>query len=199
MTCSVGALSLSLIKSCHFRYLFSVSVMTSRGPTSIRVVYSDGYFRFDSDGDKASLSGQKPSASSNVADISKHRRCVVHMILHYTNHLQPKTDKSGPTSDVETLNSDATSSDEINTTTTNTSGANDKSQFLCSWIGRNGKKVMSVSMSQPLPKTKMPTLQQLSRSYVNKHLNLWTNIEQVNDMSLPISLQKYLKKYPYPV
>ena len=173
--------------------------MTSRGPTSIRVVYWNGAFRFDSDGDEGRNVRRKLHVSND-----DYRQCVVHMILHYTKYLvkkTSKTDNSEPSlqkTDVSKIN--ATSSDEKleEIDTNNDSESNERGQFMCSWVSRSGRKTMPVLLSQPQPKT-LFSLQQLSRFSLNKHLKLWKNREKVQQLPLPSSLQAYLKKYPYPI
>lgn len=53
------------------RYLFSLSVQTSRGPTSVRIHYSNGHFRLD--------------AETNLAPVLPQFDCVVKLIEYYVN------------------------------------------------------------------------------------------------------------------
>ena len=174
--------------------------MTARGPTSIRVVYTDGYFRFDSDGDKTSTTSRKSSTSNEITEIPRHRQCVIHMILHYTAHLSTKNKKSIQNTTFQ-ANSDtsASSSGDINENLINANGTNEQCQFMCSWMGRSGKKVMPVSISQPLTKGRPSSLKQLSRACINKHLTTWKTPEQIEKLPLGPAMQKYIRKYPYPV
>ena len=177
-----------------------MSVMTSRGPTSIRVVYVDGYFRFDSDGDKTNSRVRKPSVSNEFTEIPKHRQCVVHMILHYTSHLSLESQQSTQNVNLRTkFDSSASSSGEISESLTDVSKNKEQCQFMCSWMGRSGKKVMPVSISQPLNKNKPLSLKHLSRVCINKHIGTWKYPQNVQRLPLSSSLQKYVKKYPYPV
>ena len=178
--------------------------MTSRGPTSIRIVYSNGSFRFDSDGDD-SRGSRRNSGTNDPSEIPAHRRCVVRMILYYTNHLL--VSKSNQTPNVSNLCSEAdskstsSSSDDKSESNTNASGVNkssERGQFMCSWMGRTGKKVMPVQIENPQP-MKFLTLQKLSRACINNHIKLWKNLDKAQELPLPSSLQAYLKKYPYPI
>lgn len=51
------------------RYLFSLSVQTERGPTSVRLFYANGYFRFD--------------AQTHLQPVMPHFSCVVELVQHY--------------------------------------------------------------------------------------------------------------------
>lgn len=175
--------------------------MTSRGPTSIRIVYSNGSFRFDSDGEDSRVP-RRESNSNELSEIPPHRRCVVRMILHYTNHIS--SSKSNQTTKIcSETDSKATSSpgDDNNVNDMNTNGVskrNERGQFMCSWMGRSGKKVMPVQIEEPQP-INFLSLQKLSRACISKHLKLWKNLDKVNNLPLPGPLQTYLRKYPYPI
>lgn len=51
------------------RFLFSLSVQTERGPTSVRLFYANGYFRFD--------------AQPHLQPVMPQFPCVVELVQHY--------------------------------------------------------------------------------------------------------------------
>ncbi|RZF37200.1 hypothetical protein LSTR_LSTR016820, partial [Laodelphax striatellus] len=51
------------------RYLFSLSVQTDRGPTSVRLHYADGHFRLD--------------AEAKIIPLMPLFNCVVKLVQHY--------------------------------------------------------------------------------------------------------------------
>ena len=55
--------------SSDSRFLFSLSVQTERGPTSVRIRYSDGKFQLDTD---EKFNGTLPKEESVIALIERH-------------------------------------------------------------------------------------------------------------------------------
>lgn len=62
--------------SMDARYLFSLSVQTERGPTSVRLFYANGYFRFD--------------AQPHLEDVMPQFPCVVELVQHYVSQSEQK-------------------------------------------------------------------------------------------------------------
>ncbi|CAK8695562.1 unnamed protein product [Clavelina lepadiformis] len=195
------------------RYLFSLSLLTKRGPTSIRIVYSNGLFRFDSEREDESHRRRRPLSASFPRPKGERRQCVIHMILHYTKYLMrkskckqeedvssdvncPHTDTSSRTNSYESRSESDRS--QPNGGQSKRNGAKDDGLFMCYWMERGGRKEIPVLLTHPQPK-KVHNLQHLSRLAISKHLRLWSNHELVQDLPLPELLQNYVRKYPYPI
>uniref|UniRef100_H2YJG2 Suppressor of cytokine signaling 2 n=1 Tax=Ciona savignyi TaxID=51511 RepID=H2YJG2_CIOSA len=157
------------------RFLYSLSLMTKSGPTSIRIVYNGGRFRFDSERDDVTSESRHPRSDT------ERRSCVVHMILRYTEYLRRHNELCN--------NSAATSRGDEKS---------DRGQFMCYWMDNGGRREIPVLLTHPLPK-KLISLQHSTRICLNKKYRIWETPELVDKFPLPVLMKSYIKKYPYPV
>lgn len=187
------------------KYLFSLSVKTKRGPTSIRIVHENGYFRFDSELNEAQRLARNAASSGDsstnrkghpnyVHRITKKFTCVIHLVLYYTKHLLQNCPEE---------NNDA---NEMTVPNDEAIGLNREDKpgelFMCYWVTRNGRKEIPVLLSTPLPRKQFfPSLQSLCRNALSKEYELWdpANQDFVDRKELPTSLRRFIKQYPYPI
>lgn len=166
--------------------------MTARGPTSIRIVYSDGTFHFESEQDE-STGPEKKSTVSDRRSRSR-RECAVRMILHYTSCISRSI--AAPASVPTHSNSNPTESSP--TTRTEDGTASESGRFMCYWMGREGRREIPVELTRPID-SGIASLQHLTRTSLNRHCRLWENPFTIANLPLPYVLRNYISKYPYPV
>nr|XP_009861817.1 suppressor of cytokine signaling isoform X1 [Ciona intestinalis] len=164
------------------RYLYSLSLMTKSGPTSIRIVYNNGRFRFDSERDDVTNESRQSQTRSDI----DRRSCVVHMVLRYTSYL--RQDRNNEHCCVNNTNSPSPPSE----------GKSERGQFMCYWVDQGGRREIPVLLTHPLHK-KTISLQHLTRICLNKNYRFWENPSLGDSLPLPIPMKNYIKRYPYPV
>nr|CAB3231341.1 SOCS1/2/3/CIS suppressor of cytokine signaling [Phallusia mammillata] len=178
--------------SSDSRFLFSMSLMTRRGATSIRIVYKNGRFGFDSE-------ESEPSKKSSKSH--RHRtertKCVIRMILHYTNALATKKQRHSIEDHHDSVANPSGGNMHSNGATRGGS-ASEKRQFLCYSIDRGTRKEIPIQLVRPVGGG-VRSLQQISRACINKQCRLWENPSVIEDLPLPAVLKKYVRKYPYPI
>ena len=168
-----------------FRYLFSLSFVTRRGPTSIRILYKNGRFLLDSE--KEQMKQTQEKASSRDASLDS---CVIGMVLKYTGHLREVTTTSlegnAPVNNHRYIN------DKLSTTS-------DHQGFSCYWFDKGLRQEIMVDLIQPLNKSNVTSLKSLCRLHINKSLRTWEAIDKVSELPLTEAIRSYIKNYPYPV
>lgn len=178
---------------------------TKRGPTSIRIVHENGYFRFDSELNEAQRQASNAASSGDsstnrkghpnyVHRITKKFTCVIHLVLYYTKHLLQNSHE---------MNNNA---NELTATNGDVVGLNREDKpgelFMCYWVTRSGRKEIPVLLSTPLPrKTFFPSLQSLCRNALSEKYELWDpdNQDFIERKELPTPLRRFIQQYPYPI
>lgn len=127
--------------SSDSNYLFSLSVKTARGTTSVRIDYDQGKFSLDSD----------DAIRSNAPSYD----CVVRLINHYIE-LSRAEDKSR---EIDLADED-TNSNEMRP-------RKGSGQFV--WLEPSGRKDTDASIRKPL-RSDVPSLQHLCRCSINRQL-----------------------------
>lgn len=156
------------------RYLFSLSVMTVRGPTSIRLIFSRGSFRIETSG-----------------IISPRSPCVVSLIVRMaflsrnaTSAQQPITEQSEVSlvGNVDDVDEDADSSHvQVDERVT---------FFMDPHVARPVPSRSNPALLERPLLFKVPSLKHLSRVTVNKY-NLSNFCNE--------TLHEYIHQYPYPI
>ena len=167
--------------------------MTEFGPTSIRIVYSDGKFSFDS-------FACERSHSTQAAD--EYETCVIYMILRHTEYLNDNDKENLLSNQKESIFSSilppgGCEIDKI-TNSKNECKVAPPGVFLCSWMGPNGVEKFPLVLVNPHSKG-VPTLNEKTRLSINKELALWKNPKKAENLPLSSDFRKYLKLYPYPI
>ena len=163
--------------------------MTKIGISSIRIVYSGGSFHFETDTEERKRKSSDSSANSQRKNDEK---CVINMVLLFTEFLQEnvsnRLNKSGaPYSDNEETKKNTARKTK-----------SDSEKFVCSL--RNAGVLQKFQVHLKYPKRRnFPSLKELSRFVINQKYSLWKNSTQINCLCLPFELKQYLNMYPYPV
>ncbi|XP_039256086.2 uncharacterized protein LOC120332833 [Styela clava] len=198
------------------KHLFSLSVKTGQGPTSIRTIYNEGEFRFDyesrtnsnrTDNSNSTRSGDHPPYVKKIAPVFT---CVVGMVLFYAKRLEierrstrkfMKRNSQCERCAALKKSNNSNPSPQDDAVSTLCSEHRRQEQFICYWESRNGLRheipvLLSKAVSKPHT---FPSLQRLCRQTLNTSQKLWVNDHIVDELPLPNPLKKYLKKYPYPI
>ena len=167
------------------------------GPTSIRIVYLNGKFDFESD---ESGSNRKRSSSSIPNPfLEEFQQCVVHLILHYTELLGERCENKN---DKETsFTSLLPSSDNLADKSINASDVVSPDlpvAFLCTRRGPTGLQKFPLVLGRPHCR-RTPSLCEQARIAINKQTKLWDNPHEANSFPLSNDFINFLKIYPYPI
>lgn len=163
------------------RFLFSLSVQTDRGPTSVRLLYIAGGFRLD--------------AEPHLAPTMPLFPCVLQLIEHYAESRSKRV--SAPVQP------------PANTTGTDghQSRAGNRVQV---WVDACGQVYSQILLTAPRRHT-VPGLQHLARLAVHRQLKvaaaspsastatpaLVDRSERIQKLELPTTLCRYLEEYPF--
>ena len=189
-----------------YRYIFSLSFVTKRGPTSIRILYKHSRFFLDSEKEEMRNSVQQPRSNSHPAVDS----CVLGMILKYTGCLQRTNNYNNNNTtmnghhyinQVQHKNSTLSLSDSTKSTT--------QKGFSCYWFDKGQRQEITVHLISPLnqSKQKQGSIQQppdplksLCRSKINASARTWElSDEQIEQLPVKENIRKFIKSYPYPL
>lgn len=183
-------ISKSINNSVFFsRYLFSLSTVTKIGISSIRIVYSNGKFEFETDKPKKSRSLSDPFPKKHKNDSET---CVLNLILKYTKFLRKENLSSSGASCATDSGSKPTEKYNAKRSKSNSE------KFVCSWKSEGSLKKFQIDLKSPQRKT-FPSLKELSRFAVNKRFSMWEDPSQTDNLNLPHELKDYIKSYPYPI
>ncbi|XP_063073607.1 suppressor of cytokine signaling 2 [Engraulis encrasicolus] len=150
-------------------YLFTISAMTSAGPTNLRIEYRDGKFKLDS------VVLLKPKL--------KQFDSVVHLVEHYVKLSQNSSSGSGS----------GTSGSGSSSGSGGTTGQGSGSGLgPAPPLGPNANGTVQLLLTKPAY-TSMPSLQHLCRIAINK------STRRVTELPLPNRLKDYLTEYTYHV
>jgi len=190
--------------SSDARYIFSLSFVTKRGPTSIRILYKHSRFFLDSEKEEMRNSVQQlPRSNSHPALDS----CVLGMILKYTGCLQRTNNTNSNTiindhhyiNEVHHKNSTLSLSSDNNLKPT-------QKGFSCYWFDKGQRQEITVHLITPLNqshqklKGSIQSLTSLCRSRINASARTWElSDEQIEHLPVKENMREFLKNYPYPL
>jgi suppressor of cytokine signaling 2 len=162
------------------RFLFSLSVQTERGPTSVRLHYVCGQFRLD--------------AEPRLAPLMPLFECVVRLVEYYIEATKDSARPDGADGERQAKGSKGCL-------------LRHKEQV---WVDARGHMYSHILLTTPLyKKQQLPSLQHVARLAINRCLRKATGPQQCSSRSvhsavvatsqlpLPTLLMDYLKEYPY--
>ncbi|XP_034248579.1 uncharacterized protein Rv2082-like [Thrips palmi] len=163
------------------RFLFSLSVQTDRGPTSVRLLYIAGGFRLD--------------AEPHLAPTMPLFPCVLQLIEHYAENRGKRA--CPPCQPCQPPASQASALDG------HQSRAGNRVQV---WVDACGQVYSHILLTAPRRHT-VPGLQHLARLAVHRQLKTAASSacpetpkarsERIKELELPTTLCRYLEEYPY--
>lgn len=158
-------------------YLFTISAMTSAGPTNLRIEYKEGKFKLD----------------SVVLIRPKLRQfdSVVHLVEHYVQ-LSRTSSKASTTAAASSKASAAAASSRATTTAAASSKAGASASNPQPGAGASPSGTVQLLLTTPVY-TATPSLQHLCRVSINRSARC------VRDLPLPTRLIDYLADYAYHV
>ena len=117
-----------------------------------------------------------------------HKSCPIFLILSETKFL--KTELSSASSCGEKLhNISDVGSSKVKP---------ERETFLCSYIHKSERKVLSVSLKFPLNREEL-NKDQLDKQWLCKQFSLWTDVSLIDKLPLSRTIQNECRLYPYPV
>lgn len=168
------------------RFLFSMSVQTDRGPTSVRLLYIAGGFRLD--------------AEPHLAPTMPLFPCVLQLIEYYAENRGKHVKRA------QAQASPASTQVSCNALDGHQSRAGNRVQV---WVDACGQVYSHILLTAPRRHT-VPGLQHLARLAVHRQLKAVSlsapspslespkhRSERIKSLELPTTLVRYLEEYPY--
>jgi hypothetical protein len=161
--------------STHSSYLYTLSIKTARGVTSIRIGYGPDGFRLDSDADQARL---MPAFETVLA-----------LVWNYVTESHP-TSSSGSHKAVSGSNPGTVSRTRSGTAPSSSLS----SRSSCIFLDRSGHKGVPVVLTEPCH-GRVTTLRHLCRVTINRRLGG----RSPDRLCLIPSLKDFMKQYPFSI